>query len=363
MLIKDFLILLFFLHEHNCMGENDLMREKYSSDSPSEKRHLKLRLPDPKTVVTKPNQFVSLGSSCSDFDRSPVVRIKNSREESLPSKPFWAPAYPGSGSEMFRIVVKAITGGAYRGEDVYSRWCHKGSVITCKTHFPTHVLGNGELHPLDDKRHNPASEKFQPNIMFLIRNPSRALASYANYIYETKNRDKISPHSTQMPESQWLRWRDEYFLREIRVWCDQIIYWLSITRHHFYYGSIKFIQFEKMLDPGTGPTLMQEVSDIITLEGGIDVIPAEAIPCAWYRSVVQQHNFFAGNSKNDRDGSGKIELGYTKRVSNYVPSYSKEQKNVINTSLVNLCNVISSKYPEEEELYEILQYYQTINST
>merc|ERR1711957_913770 len=103
---------------------------------------------------------------------------------------------------------------------------------------------------------------------------------------------------------------------------------------------------------------MQEVSDIITLEGGIDVIPAEAIPCAWYRSVVQQHNFFAGSSKNDRDGSGKIELGYTKRVSNYVPNYSKEQKNIINTSLVNLCNIISSKYPEEEELYEILQYYQ-----
>lgn len=319
-------------------------------------RHRNLLLSDPKTVVAKPSTL-TFENYCSDFVNSPVFRLDRiESEENVTPRPFWVPAYPGSGSEMFRILIKAVTGGAYRGEDIYTRLCHEGYVATCKTHFPAYALDFGELDPLEDPRHNPASEKFQRSILFLIRNPYNALSSYANFIYEKTNRDKLSPHSTQMPETEWLQWRDDNFLREIKSWCNQIMYWLTVPQIEKHYGGVNFIQYEKLSSPETGPGLLEEISEIISQEGRIRVVSAKAIPCTWFRVVVDQQNFFSGNSENDR--SGKIEEGKTKRLTKYVPSYSDQQKTIIDAELENLSSQIIGNFPQESALVEILRSYQ-----
>lgn len=56
------------------------------------------------------------------------------------TKKIWIPGYPGSGSELLRKLIMAITGedtsGIYFHPKAHLSTCLKGNVVTCKTHWP-----------------------------------------------------------------------------------------------------------------------------------------------------------------------------------------------------------------------------------
>ena len=137
-------------------------------------------------------------------------------------KPMFVPSFPGSGAELFRTLIQALTGGI-QGWSVYDdveppyyESCHSLYAITCKTHWPV----------LEQK--SPRLEFFvknyDPTVILLVRNPMAAFPSRLNHLWETNTRTK--EHSTQAPERAWNRWISTTFDVQISKYYEFILSWL-----------------------------------------------------------------------------------------------------------------------------------------
>ena len=219
-----------------------------------------------------------------------VGEISHSREKSHISKPatcepmppsnasvsksIWVPSYPGSGSELLRDLVVAITG--LQASDLYKsrkypEKCFGGKAVTCETHWPVLFETNSpDLYK--SKAHSSA--------VILFQNPADALPSYVNWQYERYK--KVESHRNQAPEHAWRKWRDDKFDEAIKLWKDVLLRW----HEELSYSIALDLPYEQLTNESTGPALLQELTTIFR-DIGSPVAKDDDLACIWQFVVVK----------------------------------------------------------------------------
>jgi len=234
-------------------------------------------------------------------------------------KAMWIPGYPGSGSDMLRTLVTALTGlgghGVYADEE-----CFHNHTATCKTHWPKFPT----IYPPDEYK-SVTSKR----VVVLIRNPKDAMPSYFNYLWEIRHR--FMDHTIQAPEDEWNSWRDEESPKELNeYWYGLIQRWKETTDYEIAF----YLPFERLTHIETGPQLLMKLAAELR-SNGVRVANETDIPCLWYKIVK------GGRSK-------------TKRAAHkYVPSYTSDQRD----ELVHALEQMQEEFADDAELVDILSVY------
>ena len=127
---------------------------------------------------TKPEQQPTTSTFTASSRNCSAVKPYELVDKTL--KPLWVPAYPGSGSEMLRALVRATTGlgghDVYQGRKYAGGFC-KRNTATCKTHW-----NSVNVLPRDDYFPSERKDEFYNRYVMLLRNPAKALPSHFNHV-------------------------------------------------------------------------------------------------------------------------------------------------------------------------------------
>ena len=247
--------------------------------------------------------------------------------------PIWIPGYPGSGSELLRDLLQS--GTRHPAHDIYyEEYCQGG--ITCKTHWPA----------FDDRDPRNLTK---PHLVFdntrawlLLRQPSAALPSYRNFLYEVNH--NMTDHSQQAPEHAWISWRNRRFNRDMNRWANMIRTWFNDTSSPVPITLI--VGYEDLVDSRQGPVLMQQMHEQLksaqsrhALHDVGDEIPSswtlQDMHCAWKYHVLE------------RPGKKRTSRGYK-------PRFTIDQYQTMHQTLVDL----QQEFPHQAQLCSWLQRYQ-----
>jgi len=294
------------------------------------------------------------------------------------STTIWVPGFPGSGSELFRKLISAMTG--LPAGDIYESSTKKCSLYpaTCKTHCP--FLQPSQVCPSDRRLkvgckkacEQPVSYRenyFDENSWLLLRNPKNALPSHENWVYEAHR--SMTTHSQQMPQSAWRKVRDKNFRASVSGWANTIKWWtlgdmtnfgaaagvtagdnerdarlnfMPPPRIQHPYNTSLIIAYEHLTSPIHGPRLLRRIATELSkanirvpireLEDGGD-----PWPCFWAQIVLNS------NSTTKRSSEGR-----------YVPSFRRGQQDKLVAMLDELIDRYTIASPRAD-IVPILQYY------
>lgn len=118
----------------------------------------------------------------------------------------------------------------------------------------------------------------------------------------------------------------------MKAWKDVLQWWNTAE----YYKIATYVPYESLLDPKTGPTIVQKLADTLT-ESGFEVAPKEDIPCIWYQVTSK-------------------EIGRQKAMKVYTPGFTPDQRKFLMTELNSLIRSYSS-VSGKEDLVSILEGY------
>jgi hypothetical protein len=217
------------------------------------------------------------------------------------------PAYPGSGSALFRQFIQALAGPKRAHGSVYNgEQCQEPGIVTCKTHWPC-------MLPEPSKPRSAISEA-----IVLIRHPKEAIPSWFSNNWESHN--NLPTHSIQAPENDWLKWRDAGHFEEalmkykvfVQTWDD---------------NNYLVVPYQAITSPTMGPALLAQVvrylfnADTYSDEKVItDLWPS--IQCVWQKVAKER----ATAKRKSR---------------NYSPSFTPEQHQAILNVLQELSQTLS----------------------
>jgi hypothetical protein len=238
--------------------------------------------------------------------------------------PMFQASYPGSGSEMLRDLLEAIT--SIKTTETKRR----NDVVAVKTFYPYRSF---DLHP------NMLNRDMKKMVL-LLRYPLHAISSNFNHIYWRQN--NLRTHSVQPPQELWEAWRDNNFVAEIDAWVELVEYWMD----NFKAPNRLIISYESLTGKETGEQDATRLSLFIRTvynEGTLNPAPAFTIPCLWFRAV---RVYDQRNSDMFQDSSNHV-------GGRYRPSFNKLQ---LETTATHLNNLIS-KFNGERRIVPILQKY------
>jgi hypothetical protein len=238
--------------------------------------------------------------------------------------PMFQASYPGSGSEMLRDLLEAIT--SIKTTETKRR----NDVVAVKTFYPYRSF---DLHP------NMLNRDMKKMVL-LLRYPLHAISSNFNHIYWRQN--NLRTHSVQPPQELWEAWRDNNFVSEIDAWVELVEYWMD----NFKAPNRLIISYESLTGKETGEQDATRLSLFIRTvynEGTLNPAPAFTIPCLWFRAV---RVYDQRNSDMFQDSSNHV-------GGRYRPSFNKLQ---LETTATHLNNLIS-KFNGERRIVPILQKY------
>lgn len=232
--------------------------------------------------------------------------------------PMFQVSYPGSGSEMLRDLIEAMTGVKT------AETKRRNDVVAIKTMYPDRKF---DIHP-------SLLNRDMKKMILLLRCPLHAIASKFNHIYWRKN--DLEPHSVQPPLELWESWRDKNYETELKGWVDHLKYWINNIK-----GSNQIIiSYESLTNEATGPQDALRLSMFIRTifnEGVINPAPAFTISCLWFRAV---RIFDQAHSDKSQDSSNH-------------PLFTTLQLETTATELTNML----LKFNSERTLTPILQKY------
>jgi hypothetical protein len=252
--------------------------------------------------------------------------------DSSAHKTIWIPGYPGSGSELVRVMVEQISG--LKAASVYHGRCTKHPA-TCKTHCPI-------KHPCPKSLANietSLSNYYHPNALLLIRNPRYALPSYVNYKWEYQQSKKgvdILSHSKQAPLEFWKRTRNNTFTNLFEGWKKTIVWWMRDGHPHPYNVSL-VVPYEQLTNPQQGPVLLGKIAKEFR-EANISsvVSSAEQMECLW-RNVVLSKNSTTKRSSEER----------------YLPTFTLDQQ----SHFLKVLDELIATFADRKDVVQILQGY------
>jgi hypothetical protein len=242
--------------------------------------------------------------------------------------PIWVASYPGSGSELFRKLILALTGldGA-NYYDTPDRCRHYPA--TCKTHCPflqkencpmSRGLSNKKRKQRQKQRQKIKPGQFASNhtvddhhsnnyfyyhdaAILLIRNPRNAIASYTNWRWEARR--GVETHTQQAPVDFWKSQRNQEFHKLLMGWKQMITWWADPGKRQSAYHVSLVIPYERLIDPHRGPVLLKRLAEELQRAKIPVRVPADQFSCLWH-TIVQ-----APQSSTKRTGH-QYEPGYTK---------------------------------------------------
>lgn len=240
------------------------------------------------------------------------------KQNPLIGDPVWIPGYPGSGSEMLRVLVEEMTGSP--AGSIFNHAKKKGtrcwtnqtsSAPTCKSHWP---LGGP-----------PPTRLLHSTAFLLIRNPRLSIPSYFNYIHERIHR--IKDHSSQAPENDWRKWRTSSFNRQLQGWKKTVTWWHNESNP----WDVKFLQYERLVDENLASSTLQQLGDELHQAG--TTVTNEDFHTLWKRAVVQN--------------------APVKRRRSYTPAFLLKEKQ----AMLKMFDEIEQESPPSQELSRILAEY------
>ena len=259
---------------------------------------------------------------------------------SLDIHPIWVASYPGSGSELFRSLMEGMTG--LLSDEMNHYRCRNLPPI-CKTHYPSY-----DRHTVQVITADPTYfvDHFSQSTMILLRNPSKALPSWFNWLWERQH--KVKSHTQFGPEVDWKAWRNKFFNRQVQKWKSILTYWhfQTDTNMTVFPSSTHValvLPYENLTSPLYGPLLLQDVHAQLQTsmaDSGRPLLPFDYAPCLWHRVVV------AGKSGNYASTNQTIERVTKRAKRTYTPSFTVAQKN---TLLQVLDELITLKQEQEQQ--------------
>jgi hypothetical protein len=224
-------------------------------------------------------------------------------------RPIWIASYPGSGAEMVRDLVEALTGGLVGGS-VYTKRdppfmdCITAQAATCKTHWP--------ILPL----HSPllVTEQYDPHAIVLVRNPIPAFASRLNHLWEVKT--ETEAHTRQAPERAWNQWIQKNWKHQLEKYHELIHTW---TNTSFPYKVELVLAYEDLIQATTnnsnsngsrplGALTAQRLVSVLQRSNVRVVQGPDNVECLWRQTVVQKpkkkrakHVYTPGYTLHQRD--------------------------------------------------------------
>ena len=270
--------------------------------------------------------------------------------------PIWVPSYPGSGSELFRKMIVALTGmDGGNWYDTPDRCSNHPA--TCKTHCPflqkeNCPQGRGLLDNNADRktlrkkqpdaRGGFANIYYHSSAILLIRNPRDAIASYVNWRWE--NRRGVETHTQQAPREFWMRQRDEEFPKLLGGWRQVLLWWAATDVRQSIYNVSLVIPYEKFVNEEQGPALLLRLAEELERANIRVLVPSNQFQCLW-RQIV------------------KAPKSSTKRVGHkYIPGYTKAQKNAMLMRLNDLITLFSSNPPRADLVGILSGYWEDVAS-
>ena len=241
--------------------------------------------------------------------------------------PIYQASYLGSGSEMLRELIEAIT-GIKTGDTLKSR---KKGVVAIKTNYPTNKK---------DTKINFWNQDMT-RALLLVRNPLSAMSSLFNHINE--HNKGLVPHSSQAPVHEWEAWRDENFKKELNLWAEHLKYWLSSFRGN----NLHIISYEAMTNELHGPVEATSLSEFLGEYGtnvDIHTAPVATVPCLWFRvaKVLDKSTMVDSQQGENLYQSNK-----------HRPRYTNMQLEKASTFL----NELHTRYADKPNIGPILRYY------
>jgi hypothetical protein len=187
-----------------------------------------------------------------DSSHTTMKSTKNSPDdEDYTYAPVLVPSFPGSGTELFRNLIRTMLPGFAAASIFEADQCRGVKTATCKTHWPVTYQQRprkwvGAKNDIDDDDNNnetrrtstttrtttlsPAPERrpFANFSVVLLRNPQTAIPSWFNALYETRHDQKA--HSEQAPEEAWNEWRDaHFFTMAMPLWKQFVQAWSNTS--------------------------------------------------------------------------------------------------------------------------------------
>ena len=242
-----------------------------------------------------------------------------------PMIPMFQASYPGSGSEMMRDLLSAIT-GVQTAETK-----RRNDVVAVKTFFPYRSF---DIHP-------SFLNSDMKKLVLLVRYPLHAISSNFNHIYWKQNH--LQAHSVQPPKEAWEDYRDAHFDEELDAWIEHTEYWIS----HFKGLNRLVISYESLTNEETGPQDAMRLSLFIRSiynEGTLNPAPVFTLPCLWFRAVriLDESNSDMFQDSSNHSGEGV-----------YRPAFTTIQLEKTATKL----NSLLTKMKNEKRIAPILQSY------
>lgn len=250
-------------------------------------------------------------------DNSNSNKNKNSDENSpLPvthhNKPVWVASFPGSGAEMFRLLVESITGGM-PGWSIYDSdhpaqtngTCLSVHAATCKTHWPVLRLHPPPAPPTIMKQplqHESSasapdheyydSYPYHPYAMVLLRNPAKAFPSRLNHQWEINN--KAGFHSQQAPERAWNRWIAHSLQGQMDKYKELILTWTNTPNRTMESLSLPpppsvalFVPYEGLTSWTQGAHWTEQVANVLRSANSRVAQSFEDLECLWKSSMFE----------------------------------------------------------------------------
>ena len=247
-------------------------------------------------------------------------------------KPIWVASYPGSGAELFRTLIEAITGGI-PGWSIYDADqtmgdgttksvgdCLQVHAATCKTHWP--IL----------EHYNPHnnSQSYHSQSILLLRNPRKAFPSRLNHLWEMNNHQGY--HSQQAPERAWDRWRNKSLLTQLQKYQEFLRSW--VTKETIF--PVAFIlPYEELIDPIKGPQWTQtELASVLKAAGIPRIAATDDLGCLWKHVVVDKPQMRRGNHS-------------------YTPGYTERQ----HEKMLEVLDTMIDEFNKHPQLVSILESY------
>ncbi|KAI2502562.1 hypothetical protein MHU86_11909 [Fragilaria crotonensis] len=293
----------------------------------------------------------------SKYDNCTLPIPPASSRSSWTTKPLWFPSYPNSiDDNILKSAIASLTGLNAGAKSFYASSRAMGL---------RHCIGRTEtvsclnIHPMVLMKPDPTSKTniFASPIVYILRNPATAMPAFMN-----QKRIKYAKLPGQTPLEEWQSSRDQFlstglfegYVNQLRTWHDYTTSSSSstatsttstTTTSSSYYTMGMYLVWEHWMDPERGPAelvrlarLLSTVGFPILMDDDSDLTMAT---CVWYRSI------------GGKEALERYHKYHRYDFQDYLPGYTKEQKDMMLDGLAKLMK----DYSSDTELVGILKDY------
>lgn len=285
----------------------------------------------------------------SKYDNCTLPLSPASSRSSWTTKPLWFPSYPNSiDDNILKSAIASLTGLNAGAKSFYASSRPMGL---------RHCIGRTEtvsclnIHPMVLMKPDPTTKTslFASPVVYILRNPATAMPASMN-----QKRIKYAKLSGQTPLDEWRSNRDQFlstglfdgYVKQLRTWHDYTsnTATTTLTTSSSYYTIGMYLVWENWMDPKRGPAELVRLARLLSKVGFpilIDDFDLDMATCVWYRSI------------GGKEALERYHKYYSYDFQDYLPGYTKEQKDMMLEGLAKL----TKDYSSDSELVAILNDY------